>query len=112
MPEKGDRLKVLGLSFLGQFLYQVFYILGLDNTSAGNTGFILGATPVITAFFSSIVLKEKAGGWVWPVAGVLAAPVGLFAVLVGAGALPQLRIPRNPTPMRITAIALKITHLL
>ena len=56
-----------GLFFLvtqalfGIFLFRLFLLLGLAQTSSMEAGIITGATPAITAVLAALVLKEKVG---------------------------------------------------
>ncbi|MBI4143125.1 DMT family transporter, partial [Candidatus Uhrbacteria bacterium] len=84
LPAKRDIGKIIGLSLLGQFVYQTLFISGLFVTSAGNTGLILGATPAITAFVSAVVAKtEKVSATVW--CGLALALAGIGMIVSGRG---------------------------
>jgi len=47
------------LGLLGYFLYQLFFVLGIDNTTAGNSAIIMASSPVWTAIVAIAFYKEK-----------------------------------------------------
>lgn len=60
----------------GIFLFRMFLLSGLHNTSAGEAGILTGATPAITAILAIAILKEpvsgrKLSGIICTVTGVL-----------------------------------------
>jgi drug/metabolite transporter (DMT)-like permease len=75
---------------MGAFLTSgyVFQTLGLEQTTASNTGFITGLFVVITPLLAALVLRERVTPLAW-VAAALAA-VGLY-LLSGAGSHFDLR---------------------
>ena len=94
LPEKKDAWKIVWLSLLGQFTYQMFFITGLSNTSAGNTGLILGSMPVVTAFFSSVVMRiEKLRAPTWT--GILLAFLGVGVIKASGGGLAGASVDGN-----------------
>jgi drug/metabolite transporter (DMT)-like permease len=86
MPAAGWRAGLL----MGAFLCAgyVFQTLGLEETSASNTGFITGLFVVITPVMAALVLREKIGAMAWAAAGV--SLVGLY-LLSGVGGDLHLR---------------------
>jgi drug/metabolite transporter (DMT)-like permease len=118
------RLIVLGL--VGNTLYQLGFISGLDRTTASNSALIIGAMPSITAFLAVALRLEPLRPRV--LGGVLVATVGVMlvvaargtgfgsatlsgdllslgAVLCWAGYTLGLRVvPPEVSPLRITAI--------
>lgn len=80
LSAQGWRLGLL----MGAFLTAGYTLqtLGLEETTASNTGFITGLFVVFTPLLGAIVLRDRVPGAVWWAAGVSA--VGLF-LLSGAG---------------------------
>ena len=96
--EGGDRFSkndwgmfgLLGLGVLGNHLLVLF---GLQFIGAGAAGVIIGASPAITAFLSSLILKDVPLRLIWQ--GCLVSFVGVAVVtgqrgMVGVGSNPVL----------------------
>ncbi len=84
LPRRGDVGRVLALGILGNVVYQLLFISGIDRTRAGNAALLLAGTPILTALFSSLLGHERVRPRVW--AGVAATVVGMaFVVVGGAG---------------------------
>jgi drug/metabolite transporter (DMT)-like permease len=83
-PDPGDRVRVVVLGIVGHLVYQTFFILGLDGTTAGNASLILATTPVWVLLLAAALGEERPGPWVWT--GVLLTVGGMgMVVLGGAG---------------------------
>lgn len=82
-PRREDVLRIVVLGIVGNVLYQLLFIFGLDLTRAGNASLLLAATPVWTAILSAGFGHEKLSGGVW--LGVLATLVGMALVVLGGG---------------------------
>lgn len=82
LPERADRGKVIALSVLAHVIYQIFFITGMERTTAGNASLLLAGTPMITALLSAFAGHERVGLRRW--VGVLAAVAGM-AIVVLAG---------------------------
>ncbi|MGD0483584.1 MAG: DMT family transporter [Gemmatimonadales bacterium] len=82
-PARADwgRLALLGI--LGNFIYQVAFIEGLDHTRAGNASLIMGTGPIYTALFSHLRGHERVRGR--DAAGIFMSILGLVSVVVGGG---------------------------
>jgi drug/metabolite transporter (DMT)-like permease len=79
--DRKDLLPIIGLGFLGNVVYQVLFIYGLDLTLAGNAGILLATIPVWTTLLSALVGHERPTPRFWfAVLGTL-----LGAVLVVSG---------------------------
>jgi drug/metabolite transporter (DMT)-like permease len=81
LPERGDVPRVLTLGLLGNLLYQMFFILGLDRTRAGNASLLLAGTPILTALLSATLGHERVRPRVW--FGVVATFAGILLVVLG-----------------------------
>jgi len=57
--EKRDIFKILKVSILGFFVFQFFFTLGIQRTSAGNASLILGMLPVWVAILNRIFKLEE-----------------------------------------------------
>jgi drug/metabolite transporter (DMT)-like permease len=80
LPQRSDwwRLAVLGL--VGHCGYQLFFVLGLAQTSVTNSSLILGCLPVTVLLLNSGSWhREAVGYWQW--VGVLLALLGLYLVV-------------------------------
>lgn len=58
-------IQLVLFALLTAFGYQVLFLLGIDATSAGNTGVILSAIPMWIAILSFLFLKERLGRRAW-----------------------------------------------
>ncbi|RMH19712.1 MAG: DMT family transporter [Gemmatimonadetes bacterium] len=80
-PRAEDRWRIVWLGVVGNVLYQLLFIFGIDWTLAGNAALLLATTPVWTLVLSTAVLGERYGAGVW--AGVCATLVGMVLVVAG-----------------------------
>ena len=64
-PRRIQITQLVLFSMLTAFGYQVLFLLGIDLTSAGNTGVILSALPMWIAVLSFFILKERLGRGAW-----------------------------------------------
>ena len=62
---KSHLFSFLLLGLLGYFLYQLFFILGIKNTTAGNSAIIMASSPVWTALVAITLYKEKLKRYAW-----------------------------------------------
>lgn len=83
LPERADIPRILLLGVLGNVLYQLCFIIGLDRTLAGNASLLLATTPVWTVTLSALSGQERASAGV--IFGVLATLVGISLVVLGSG---------------------------
>jgi drug/metabolite transporter (DMT)-like permease len=81
LPARRDLPRLLALGLLGNLLYQMFFIYGLDRTRAGNASLLLAGTPIITALLSSAMGHERVRPRVW--LGVIATFGGILLVVLG-----------------------------
>jgi drug/metabolite transporter (DMT)-like permease len=51
------------MGFIGVFVHQMLQAYGLTLTSATNSGWLIGLTPLWSAVLSAIVLRERFGAW-------------------------------------------------
>ena len=80
----GRQLVVLGL--LGYVVYQVSFIVGIDNTTSGSAALIMASAPLWTAVQSRIAGYERLQPWAW--AGLALSLVGTgLVVAAGSGAV-------------------------
>jgi drug/metabolite transporter (DMT)-like permease len=78
----GRQLVVLGL--LGYVVYQVCFIVGIDNTTSGSAALIMASAPLWTAVQSRIAGHERLRSWAW--AGLALSLLGTgLVVAAGAG---------------------------
>lgn len=82
-PDRADLPRIVALGLLGNVVYQLCFVYGLDGTLAGNASLLLSTTPVWTVLLSARVGHERASrGVVLGVGGTLA---GMALVVLGRG---------------------------
>jgi drug/metabolite transporter (DMT)-like permease len=84
LPTRAEVPRVLALGLLGNLLYQMFFIFGLDRTTAGNASLLLASTPIITALLSASFGHERVRPRVW--IGVVATFAGILLIVLGGRA--------------------------
>lgn len=77
---KEDRLPIFGLSLLGHFIYQAFFIIGISYTKAANAAVMLGTIPIWIAIISHFFFDEQLN--TQKTIGIIAAFLGL-ALMIG-----------------------------
>ena len=82
-PRREDRRALLALGLLGNVVYQMTFIIGIDLTLAGNASLILATSPVWTVLLSAAVGEEARNRVVF--AGSALTLAGVAMVVVGAG---------------------------
>lgn len=82
VPRGADAWRVLGLGLLGNSVYQLFFITGMEHAHAGIASLLLSGTPVMTALLSSALGHERLGPRMW---GAVAATFGGMALVVLGG---------------------------
>ncbi len=73
---------LIGLGVLGNTVYQILFIYGIDWTLAGNASLMLATTPIFTTLLSVAFRQERIGTLAW--FGVALSFVGI-ALVVGGG---------------------------
>lgn len=81
LPRREDVRRVIVLGLLGNVVYQVAFIVGLDRTRAGNASLLLATSPIMTALLSAAAGHERVRPRVW--GGVVATVVGMALVVLG-----------------------------
>ena len=80
LPQRSDWWRLVVLGLVGHCGYQLFFVLGLAQTSVTNSSLILGCLPVTVLLLNSGSRHgEAAGYWQW--LGVLLAFLGLYLVV-------------------------------
>ncbi len=80
--ERRDVLRLVGLGLLGNVLYQVLFIFGIDWTRAGNAALMLSTVPLIVTVLSVGLKHETIGRAGW--AGVFLSIAGIVLILWGS----------------------------
>lgn len=83
LPDPEDRLRLIWLGFLGNVVYQLLFIVGVNLTLAGNASILLATTPVWTLLLSMRAGHERAT-WALSV-GVIGTLIGMVLVVTGGG---------------------------
>jgi drug/metabolite transporter (DMT)-like permease len=81
IPRREDVWRILALGLLGNFIYQLFFITGVDHTRAGTASLLLASTPIMTALLSAALGHERISPVMW--AGAFLAFLGLALVVLG-----------------------------
>jgi drug/metabolite transporter (DMT)-like permease len=83
--DRSDWPALIGLGVLGNTIYQVLFVYGIDLTLAGNAALMLAVSPVFVTLLSSALRHEsiRPAGWF----GVLLSLVGIGCVLAGTSNL-------------------------
>ncbi len=76
---KRDWLALLGLAFIGHFIYQICFLVGLANTTASNSSLILGCSPVAVTLATAMTGHERVPRSQW--AGVVLSVIGIYLVV-------------------------------
>lgn len=72
---------LIGLGLLGNTVYQVFFIYGIDWTLAGNASLMLATTPIFTTLLSVAFRQERIA--LMALTGVVISVVGIALVVWG-----------------------------
>src|SRR5450759_4146250 len=73
-----DVLQMAGLGLLGNGIYQVMFIIGIDNTSLTNSALILASSPIFVAIFGVLFKLERLNALAWT--GIVLSFVGIAIV--------------------------------
>lgn len=79
--EKKDVGGMIGLGLLGNFVYQIAFILGLEWSTAANASVISGAGPVYIALMAHFVFGEKVNKLQF--FGIAAGFMGVLLIILG-----------------------------
>jgi drug/metabolite transporter (DMT)-like permease len=79
VPRRGDLLRLALLGMVGNVIYQMGFIFGLDLTRAGNASVALALTPLFIALLSWRVGHEQPGRLTWVGGGCSVAGVALVS---------------------------------
>jgi drug/metabolite transporter (DMT)-like permease len=77
--DRRDFWKLVGLGVIGNTLFQLSFILGLDLTTASNSSIIVALTPAAIAFLSSFLKHEKIHPAAW--VGIFISFMGFYLVI-------------------------------
>ena len=83
LPASEDVGRIVVLGLLGNVVYQLCFIYGLDWTRAGNASLLLSTTPVWTVILSGVAGHERATPQL--AVGVFATLLGMLLVVFGRG---------------------------
>jgi len=78
---KGDAWPLFGLGMLGNFFYQVAFIIGLEWSYSSNAAVMLGSGPVYVAILSHFLFKEKVT--IAQLAGIITGFLGVLMLIFG-----------------------------
>jgi len=78
LPDRGDIPAIAALGIVGNGVYQLFFILGVNRTGAGAASLLLAGTPLVTALLSAGLGHERIRPRVW--FGVVCTLIGIVLV--------------------------------
>lgn len=81
LPTRAELPRVIGIGVLGNMVYQLCFIFGLDHTSASNAALLLAGTPIITALLSAALGHEHVPVRTW--IGVVCTFLGIVLIVTG-----------------------------
>ncbi len=81
--EPEDKWKFIGLGISGHMLYQIFFINGINSSTAGNTALILATIPISVAIIGAVAGIENLDRPTW--AGIVLSFAGIAMVVLGSG---------------------------
>jgi drug/metabolite transporter (DMT)-like permease len=64
-PERRDVLRLAALGIIGNVLYQVTFVFGIDLTRAGNASVLLALSPLFVTLLSALAGHERPGPVTW-----------------------------------------------
>ena len=79
LPPRSAWPQLALMGFVGVFIHQMLQAFALTMTTATNTGWLIGITPLWSAALSAIFLRERFGGW--KLAGLLGGFAGTLLVV-------------------------------
>lgn len=82
LPSKRDALALLGLGFLGNGIYQFFFVEGIARTSASNTALVVAASPALIALIGRARGVERVS--VRGMMGIALSMLGIALVVLGS----------------------------
>jgi drug/metabolite transporter (DMT)-like permease len=85
LPRRADLPRILVLGLVGNLVYQLCFILGLDRTRAGTAAVVLALTPLVTALLSMLTGQERPGRATW-----LGAALSIVGVALVSGSEARL----------------------
>jgi drug/metabolite transporter (DMT)-like permease len=78
LPQRRDLPGIAVASFLGITFYNIALNYGETKVPAGTASLLIASTPIWTALFASLALKERLRAWGW---------VGILLSFIGAGVI-------------------------
>ncbi|HEX6559242.1 MAG TPA: EamA family transporter [Longimicrobiales bacterium] len=81
LPARPEIPRVLAVGLLGNVVYQLCFIFGLNATSAGNASLLLASTPILTALLSAALGHERVHARTW--LGVSCTFAGIVLIVLG-----------------------------
>lgn len=82
LPSKRDCVRLLALGFLGNGIYQFFFVEGIARTSASNTALVVAASPALIALIGRARGVERVSGR--GMTGILLSMTGIALVVLGS----------------------------
>jgi drug/metabolite transporter (DMT)-like permease len=82
---RGDGLRLLLVAFCGSFLFSLFLLYGLRQTSGVSAGIVTGLLPAVVAVLAVLLLRERPQRRTWLGAGLAAAGAILLNLAAADG---------------------------
>jgi len=87
VPGRADLPRMIALGLVGNVLYQLLFIYGVERTTAGNASILLATTPIWTALLSAAAGHERLT--LPMVLGGLGTLAGMILVVAGGAGTPS-----------------------
>ena len=78
---KKDLWPLIGLGLLGNFVYQVAFIIGIEWSYSANAAVLLGSGPMYVALISHFIFKKKVS--VGQILGIITGFLGVLILILG-----------------------------
>ena len=76
---RSDLWKIIVLGIVGNTVFQILFIHGLNWTTASNTAIVMAMTPVFVALLSSVFRQERVHWLAW--SGIVVSFIGFYLVI-------------------------------
>ncbi|MDI6767272.1 MAG: DMT family transporter [Bacteroidota bacterium] len=81
--DRSDMPKLFRAGIVASVIYQLFFIIGLSMTTAGNSAVLLSTSPLWTVFLNARLHKEKIRYQMW--IGMVLSLSGIVMIIIGSG---------------------------
>ncbi|MGQ9668114.1 MAG: DMT family transporter [Anaerolineae bacterium] len=82
LPQE-DLRRTFPIMVIGVLLYQLLFVFGLSQTTAGNTSVILATIPIFIALYWGLIRRQRLPALIW--AGAVMTFIGVALLTLGSG---------------------------